>query len=172
MFTLRTLGGIALLMAGSSWLWLTPISPHVASYSAPFLVLAIVVVFGLGYLFLKRRARSPRTSPAWDCGFGNLTPRMQYTSAAFSQPIRRVFGSTWKVEEHIERVTDPGPIPRVRSIHHDVHVQDWSWLKAYVPLGRLVLGAARRIGFIQTGNIHTYLKYSFVTLLVFLWIVS
>ncbi len=154
------------------WLWLTPISPHVASYSAPFLVLAIVVVFGLGYLFLKRRARSPRTSPAWDCGFGNLTPRMQYTSAAFSQPIRRVFGSTWKVEEHIERVTDPGPIPRVRSIHHDVHVQDWSWLKAYVPLGRLVLGAARRIGFIQTGNIHTYLKYSFVTLLVFLWIVS
>ena len=24
MFTLRTLGGIALLMAGSSWLWLTP----------------------------------------------------------------------------------------------------------------------------------------------------
>ena len=28
------------------------------------------------------------------------------------------------------------------------------------------------IGFIQTGNIHTYLKFSFVTLLVFLWIVS
>ena len=24
MFTLRTLGGLALLMAGSSWLWLTP----------------------------------------------------------------------------------------------------------------------------------------------------
>ena len=24
MFTLRTLGGIALLMAGSSWLWITP----------------------------------------------------------------------------------------------------------------------------------------------------
>ena len=50
--------------------------------------------------------------------------------------------------------------------------QDWSWLKGYVPIGRLVLAAARRIGFIQTGNIHTYLKYSFVTLLFFLWIVS
>jgi hypothetical protein len=60
----------------------------------------------------------------------------------------------------------------VKSIHHDIHVQDWSWIKCYVPIGHLVLAAARRIGFIQTGNIHTYLKYSFVTLLIFLWIVS
>jgi hypothetical protein len=36
----------------------------------------------------------------------------------------------------------------------------------------MVLAAANRIGFIQTGNIHTYLKFSFATLLVFLWIVS
>ena len=97
---------------------------------------------------------------------------MQYTATAFSQPIRRVFGATWKVEEHVDRVEGEGPIPRVRSIHHQVHVQDWSWLVCYIPIGRLVLGAARRIGIIQTGNIHTYLWYSFVTLLVFLWIVS
>jgi hypothetical protein len=35
-----------------------------------------------------------------------------------------------------------------------------------------VLGAARRIGGIQTGSIHTYLLYTFLTLLVFLWIIS
>jgi len=154
------------------WLWLTPISPKVASYSAPFLVVAITVVFGLGYLFLKRGATPARTGYPWDCGFGLLTQRMQYTSAAFSQPIRRVFGAIWKVDEHVETVFAPGPIPRATSIHYDVHVQDWSWLKGYVPIGHLVLAAARRIGFIQTGNIHTYLKYSFATLLFFLWIVS
>jgi hydrogenase-4 component B len=154
------------------WLWLTPISPRVASYSAPFLVIAIIVVFGLGYLFLKRRAAPWRTGDAWDCGFGQLTHRMQYTSTAFSQPIRRVFGAVWKVEEHVETVAAPGPLPRAKSIHHQLYVQDWSWLKGYVPIGQLVLAAARRIGVIQTGNIHTYLKYSFVTLLFFLWIVS
>ena len=42
--------------AAQGWLWLTPISPQVASYSAPFVLVAIVVVFGLGYLFLKRGA--------------------------------------------------------------------------------------------------------------------
>ncbi len=158
--------------AAQGWLWLTPIAPHVASYSAPFLVIAIVAVFASGYLFLKRRAVPARRGEPWDCGFGGLTQRMQYTSTAFSQPIRRVFGATWKVEERVDIVAAPGPVPRAISIHHELHVHDWSWLKAYVPVGRLVLAAARRIGFIQTGNIHTYLKYSFVTLLVFLWIVS
>ena len=58
--------------AAQGWLWLTPISPQVASYSAPFVVAAIVVVFGLGYLFLKRGAVPARRAYAWDCGFGQL----------------------------------------------------------------------------------------------------
>jgi hydrogenase-4 component B len=154
------------------WLWLTPISAKVASYSAPFVLVAIVVVFGLGYVFLRRGTDPARRSEPWDCGFGGLTPRMQYTSTAFSQPIRRVFQGVWKVEEHIDTLASPGPIARVISLHYSVHTHDWSWLWCYVPIGRLVLAAANRIGFIQTGNIHTYLKFSFVTLLVFLWIVS
>jgi len=60
----------------------------------------------------------------------------------------------------------------VTGINHYLHVQDWSWLKVYLPIGSLVLEAARRIGFIQTGSIHTYLKYSFWTLIFLLWIVS
>jgi hypothetical protein len=158
--------------AAQGWMWLTPISPQVASYSAPFVLIAIVAVFGLGYLILKRGAIAPRRAYAWDCGFGQLTQRMQYTSTAFSQPIRRVFGGVWKVDEQIDTLASAGPIPRVTSLHYSLRTQDWSWLKCYVPIGRLVLAAANRIVFIQTGNIHTYLKFSFVTLLVFLWIVS
>ena len=158
--------------AAQGWLWLTPISPEVASYSAPFVLIAIVVVFALGYFFLKRGAAPARRAYAWDCGFGHLTQRMQYTSTAFSQPIRRVFAGIWKVDEHIETLASKGTIPHVTSLHYSLHTQDWSWLKCYLPIGRLVLAAANRIGFIQTGNIHTYLKFSFVTLIVFLWIVS
>jgi len=35
-----------------------------------------------------------------------------------------------------------------------------------------VLMAARRIGMIQTGSIHTYLAYSFFTLILLLWVVT
>lgn len=158
--------------SAQGWLWLTPVSAQMASYSAPFVVLALVIVFGVGYLFLKRGSAPVRRSDPWDCGFGALTPRMQYTSSAFSQPIRRVFRGVWQIEEHIDTLAEPGPLPRVTALHYSVHAHDWSWRWCYQPIGRLVLAAANRIGFIQTGNIHTYLKFSFVTLLVFLWIVS
>jgi hydrogenase-4 component B len=154
------------------WLWLTPISPQVASYSAPFVVLAIALVFLIGYLFLKRRAMPARKGNAWDCGFGGLTSRMQYTSTAFAMPIRRVFGATWKIDEQISITPTGGPVPRAQTIRYHLHVEDWSWLKGYVPIGQLVLIAARRIGVIQTGSIHTYLVYSLLTLLLFLWIIS
>ncbi|MCC6610066.1 MAG: hydrogenase 4 subunit B [Burkholderiales bacterium] len=154
------------------WLWLTPVSPQVASYSAPFVAVAIAVVYGVGYWYFKRRAKPVRRAYAWDCGFGALNARMQYTSTAFSQPIRRVFAPAWKLEEHVEAAREPGVLGRARSLHYRVHALDWTWLKGYVPIGALVLAAARRIGRIQTGSIHTYLVYSFVTLLLFLWIIS
>jgi NADH:ubiquinone oxidoreductase subunit 5 (subunit L)/multisubunit Na+/H+ antiporter MnhA subunit len=177
---IEALGPVTQLLVGQTlpsataqgWLWLTPVAPEVASYSAPLVVLGIAFVFGVGYFLLKRRAKPARQGYAWDCGFGPLNARMQYTSSAFSQPIRRVFAPTWKIEEPIEVRREAGALGRALSLRHQLHVHDWSWLKGYLPIGRLVLGAARRIGHIQTGSIHTYLLYSFVTLLVFLWIIS
>lgn len=71
------------------WLWLTPVSPQVASYSAPLVLVAIGITYLLGRL-VARREPKPRRTHAWDCGFGALNSRMQYTSAAFAMPIRRV----------------------------------------------------------------------------------
>ncbi len=154
------------------WLWLTPVAPEVASYSAPLVLAGIALVYVVGRLILRRRAAPARIGEAWDCGFGPLSTRMQYTSTAFSQPIRRVFAPAWDLEEHVEAAREAGPLARPRSLHYRVHANDWSWRKGYLPIGRLVLAAARRIGRIQTGSIHTYLLYSFVTLLLFLWIIS
>jgi len=177
---IEALGPVTQLLVGQTlpsatargWLWLTPVAPEVASYSAPLVLVAIVITFVIGRLLLRRKAKPARRAAPWDCGFGPLNARMQYTSSAFSQPIRRVFAPAWKIEEPIEVRREPGPLGRAHSLRHQLHVHDWSWLKGYLPIGRLVLGAARRIGHIQTGNIHTYLLYSFVTLLVFLWIIS
>jgi hydrogenase-4 component B len=177
---IEALGPVTQLLVGQTlpsataqgWLWLTPVAPEVASYSAPLVLLAIMITFVIGRLLLRRKAKPARRAAPWDCGFGPLNARMQYTSSAFSQPIRRVFAPTWKIEEPIEVRRESGALGRALSLRHQLHVHDWSWLKGYLPIGRLVLGAARRIGHIQTGSIHTYLLYSFVTLLVFLWIIS
>ncbi len=168
-----TRGLLHLSPAGATvrgWLWLTPVSPHVASYSAPLVVAAMAFTFLAGYLLLHRRARSARRSDPWDCGFGGLNARMQYTSTAFAQPIRRVFAPVWQIDEHVDKVQNSAT--RYTSMRHQLHVTDWSWSAVYLPIGRLVLAAARRVGRIQTGSIRIYLAYSFFTLLLLLWLIT
>ncbi len=154
------------------WLWLTPISSKVASYSAPMVFAAILVVALLSYLLLRVRKVNIRRGPPWDCGFGSLNARMQYTSTAFSMPIQRIFAPVWDLKEDVEEIKHAQQPQRTESIRHQLQALDKSWSRLYEPIGRLVLAAARRISMIQTGSIHTYLAYSFFTLILLLWVVT
>ncbi len=166
------IGEMPTQMTAHGWLWLTPVSAEVASYSAPLVLAAVLVTAFVGGLLLRRKANPVRRGAPWDCGFGPLNARMQYTAAAFAQPIRRVFGPVWKVQEQVEVTRAEAPATLVNGIRHQLHVSDWSWFKLYEPIGRLVLAGARRIGHLHSGSIRTYLMYSFATLLLLLWIVT
>lgn len=147
------------------WLQLTPVATQNASYGAPLVLFGILLAWGLVYIFLhpRRDRKIIQIGPAWDCGFGALTSRMQYTSTAFSMPIRRVFKPVWHVVEGLENT--PG------GQRYRLQVGDWAWEKIYQPMGRMLLATARRITMIQGGNIRAYLAYSFFTLLVLLWVI-
>ncbi len=148
------------------WLWLTPIAPATASYSAPAVVAALLVLSGLAVAVLKRGAvRRVRRSDAWDCGFAPPTPRMQYTATGFAQPLRRVFGAWLDIDENLE-TRDDGP-PRYR-----LQITDRSWALCYLPLARLLERAARLVTRLQTGNLRAYLAWTLGTLLLLLWVVT
>jgi hydrogenase-4 component B len=171
----RTLLGQGLPSAwASGWLWLTPVSPDVASYGAPLVLVGLLLSAGIAYWVLHRpgQAATERRSRPWDCGFGPLSPRMQYTSTAFSMPIRRIFQPVWEVHETVDETRDPVQPLRVTAIRHALRVEDRSWSVVYEPIGRAVLSAARYVGRIQTGSLRTYLAYSFFTLVVLLWLIS
>ena len=159
-------------MTAHGWLWLTPVSADVASYSAPLVFAAIAITFLIGRTMLRRNANPIRRTPPWDCGFGPLNARMQYTAAAFAQPLRRVFGGAWKVQEQVDVTHTDTSATQVSSIRHQLHISDWSWHKLYEPIGHWVLAGARHIGRLHSGSIRVYLMYSFATLLVLLWIVT
>ena len=154
------------------WLWLTPISPKVASYSAPLVVIGIVLFALISYVLMRAHPVKFRRGYPWDCGFGALNSRMQYTATAFSMPFRRIFAPVWDITEQIEELHNPTQPQRTEIIRHQLHVQDKSWSRLYEPIGKLVIAAARRVSRIQTGSIHTYLAYSFFTLLLLLWVVT
>lgn len=159
----RQLLGAGLSQATAhGWLWLTPVSAATASYAAPLVLLAVAVAWWLAAMLL-RRGGIRRCDP-WDCGFSPPDPRMQYTATAFAQPIRRVFGLLFHIDERVET--------EAAITRHRLRVDDRSWGLFYEPIVRLVQGCARQVARLQSGNARAYLGWSLGTLLVLLWIVS
>ncbi|MBI2992580.1 MAG: hydrogenase 4 subunit B [Gammaproteobacteria bacterium] len=159
------------------WLWLTPIAPEVASYSAPLVLLGVLLALGAwaAVYFSSRKRRLVQPLPrrdAWDCGFGPLTPRMQYSASAFAMPIRHIFRPAWRLHEEKVREMDPQLSTRPLQLRYLMHADDLSWQYFYLPVERFVQGAARRVGRIQTGHLRHYLAYSFFTLIALLWLIT
>jgi NADH:ubiquinone oxidoreductase subunit 5 (subunit L)/multisubunit Na+/H+ antiporter MnhA subunit len=162
---------------GQGWLWLTPVSPETASYSAPLVMLGIVVAimaWACVWFWLRQRriaSPTPRVD-AWDSGFGGLTPRMQYTAAAFAMPFQLIFRPIWRLTEHRTREMDSNLPTRPDSLEYRLEVEDRAWRWLYAPVGHLVLRTSRRLARMQTGHLRHYLAYSFLTLILLLWLIS
>lgn len=149
----------------SNWLFLAPINAERASYS-PVLFLAVVAAIVLFTWLLVRHFYHGRhrRGPAWDCGFPAQTARMQDTAEGFGQPVRVVF-------EPFFRTSRTLPVPTDRSPRYRVDVDDHLWHWLYLPLARAIQTISRLVSRLQQGRISVYLLYSFVTLIVLLFLV-
>lgn len=125
----------------------------------PWVALAVLVV-----AFLARVLRgAKRVTATWACGMPGLDGRMQYTSTAFSKPLRKVFARVYQPERHVEVVSDcTGYIPVMISYRS---VRTTSFERSlYRPAVDAVVAAAHRLRRLQTGNIQVYLLYIFLAL--------
>ena len=183
-FVVDTLQPIARLLLGSGlpratsngWLWLTPITPEVASYSAPLVLVGIAlggVIISLAR-HRQRRSHPARIAERWDCGFGALSPRMQYTSTAFAMPLRRLFNPLWHVHESVENIEGGSTreADRAVTLRHSLVISDRVFDLLYQPIATWIHWSSRQVARLQTGRIRTYLAQSFVMLLILLWVVS
>ncbi|HKJ51921.1 MAG TPA: hydrogenase 4 subunit B [Gammaproteobacteria bacterium] len=170
--------GVPIAAATSrGWLWLTPVAPEIASYSAPLVLLGVLIALAAWaavWLFLRgrRRIRPVPRQGAWDCGFGPLTARMQYSATAFAMPIRWIFRPVWRFDEEQTREMNARLPTKAEKLGYRIHAEDIAWDWLYLPLERWVTLAARRVSRLQTGNLRHYLAYSFVTLVILLWLIS
>ena len=102
-----------------------------------------------------------RRGPAWDCGFPLQTARMQDTAEGFGQPIKQIFEPVFRIERHVPSPFDLQP-------RYQGKAEDKLWFALYLPVARLTEWISAAISVLQSGRIHIYLLYSFVTLLVLL----
>lgn len=173
-----SLTGSGLTMAASrGWLWLTPVAPKVASYSAPLVFLGIAIalsVWTIVYLALRRRRQIQpvlRRDP-WDSGFGSLNARMQYSATAFAMPFREVFRPLFRIHDESEREMHKNLPTHAVQLRYHIHLEDITWNVVYRQFDRSITWLSRHVTSIQTGHLRHYLAYSFVTLLLLLWLIT
>lgn len=162
-FLLRPLGAAVQEFAKGAVL---PIEAFSIARVMPWVAAAI-----LGLVIVGRAIRgATRVTRTWACGMPGLDSRMQYTSTAFSKPLRKVFARVYKPERSVEVLSDASGYFPVKISYQSVRTTSFE-RSLYRPAVDAIVAAAHRLRRLQTGNIQIYLLYIFlalVTLLVFM----
>ena len=166
---IRALGAVTHQLVGavvpqssSHWWLLAPVPERSVSYAPLVFLTATLAVVLMTVLAVRLAYRQrERRGPAWDCGAGNLTARMQDTAEGFGQPIRHLFRPFFQIERELPEPTDRAP-------RYRVVVRERIWRLMYEPISGAVEGLANTAARLQQGRISVYLLYSFLTLLVLL----
>jgi hydrogenase-4 component B len=123
-----------------------------------------------GLLFAGVYALIFRDSPVskfvtWDCGYGDLPGRAEETSTSFSEPIARIFAPLLQYRVTTEiKGRDRRHFPEV--IRFETDTKPILEEKLYRPMIALFQALSKGLAQLQTGSIHLYLLYVFVTLLI------
>jgi hydrogenase-4 component B len=111
--------------------------------------------------------RAKKLSTTWACGLPGLDERMQYTSTAFSKPLRKVFSQVYKADRTLDVVPADQPYFPVSISYRSVRTTSFERL-LYRPGVDAIVAAAHRLRQLQTGNIQIYLLYIFAALIALL----
>ncbi|MDE2377697.1 hydrogenase 4 subunit B [Bradyrhizobium sp.] len=163
-------GNVMPHQTGLEWLTIVPIAESRSSYNG-LLVFLFVALSGTAAASAIHRLASDRVrrAPAWDCGFPDPNPAIQYSASGFSQPIRRVFGSVIFAAREIGEMPPPSS-PRPARL--TVVVRDLIWEALYAPIATVIGWATERINVLQFLTIRRYLTLVFSALIVLLVVVA
>lgn len=125
----------------------------------------LVLVAGLAALRRWLLAGRPvEQSGTWGCGYARPTARMQYTASSFAQPLTDLFQMLLGTRKKIAPPT--GYFPRESSLATET--PDLYRETVYRPLFLGVDRGLSRLRWLQHGNVHLYVLYIALTLLVLL----
>ena len=156
--------------SGPTALSLVAFNASRSSYDAPT-ILAFLLISGVLTTLLVHRLSSRRSkrSAAWDCGFPDASASNQYSASSFSQPLRRVYGST--AFGSTETIDMPAPGDH-RPARLRVGFRDHAWDWLYLAPARFILASSLRLNQLQFLTIRSYLVLMFSALIVLLVIAA
>ncbi len=167
---------LAALMPGfdatalSSWdgLVLAPLGPAIASISPLSIALLVALFAALPFAVLALvRLRTPiRRAPSWACGT-RLNSRQQYSALGFTKPLRLIFGPLVRAERELEVLEEGSPYFG-HKYRYTSGLPPLAERLFYEPLVQAVLWTSEQARRLQAGNLHLYMLYLLITLVVLL----
>ena len=142
-----------------------PLAANITRAAAIFLA-TLLVVLALRTLFY--RGKSVPRSGTWGCGFTQPTVKMQYTGSSYAASILEFFRPVAPIEEH-HRAID-GRFPE--KTHYRSHVHDAAELQLNRLIVNPVLWLFDRLRWLQHGDIHLYIGYILLAIVVLLFFVD
>ena len=128
-------------------------------------LLFLTVVMTLARRIILSRRQVTRTE-TWGCGYATPTPRMQYTSSSFAQPLTDLFRIFLHTRQKVQK--PKGLFPSGASFSSetpDVFLKGF-----YEPAFSLVSRLMSGLQWLQQGRVQLYILYIVVTLfLIFIW---
>lgn len=133
-----------------------------------FIALGIFLLYLLKVKLEKKFGR--RTSPAWGCGYENISPRMQYTASSFADELNEIPKSVLVYHKKVKVSDNAFPIPS----KFESHSQDFADTKIVLPFYRFISSMISRITFLSQTDIRYYIGFILITitiysLIAFLW---
>jgi hydrogenase-4 component B len=143
---------------------------HFATASPIWIALGIVILlaaipFALRAIGANTRRRYYET---WGCGRALQTARFEYTATAFANPFKRVFSILYRPIKELEIEFHPESRFFVQTIAYRNEARSILEDTLYKPLIRLIRWVAHEARIVQSGNVHLYLLYMLVALIVLL----
>lgn len=130
------------------------------------IVTAIIILVAAAVIRVVGGKAEERKYGTWDCGFYELTPRMQYSATGFTKPLRIVLRILYRPRRSLE-------IEEGDSAYFPVSKKYKVWTEPvfekyiYSPLLNVIKMFSDRIkSAVQTGSTHAYLVYIFMAVLI------
>lgn len=125
----------------------------------------ILIIILAAFILKSRLAQLPTgTDETWGCGYTAPTTRMQYTASSFAEMLVHFFRGVLRPRSHMPRVRGTFPKPT----HFESHVPETMLDLVYIPLLQNLHERTAPIRRMQSGHLHLYILYTFITLIVLL----
>jgi hydrogenase-4 component B len=166
-FMMMAVKGVSALELGYGQLPLKPFLPMAANITLGAALFFATFLVLLAVRSLLYRGKTVTRAGTWGCGFTQPTVKMQYTGLSYSASTLELFSAVAPLEETHPAIKGRFPA----KTHYHSHVHDAAELQMDLLIVRPMLWLFDRLRWLQHGDIHLYIGYILLAIVLLLFFV-